>query len=207
LHPGEESLLLHVEVVLKAYLITAADLSCALNVSKIIAFANDSSREQRLQINSLAGKRNVAFSMPMPRGLVKSGIDSSLIKTPTLSQGLGRIWSKISLITSTTLHFSRFLIELRLRYSSQEMHKFDSPVLINTTSNIVEDESLAVSHPVTVDIIDVIISLAVTRLVIICMERVMAGGGQEVCHSKRPGSKECCWNKGLTFYSCSHHKF
>jgi hypothetical protein len=41
LHPGEKSLLLHVEVVLKAYLITAADLSCALNVSKIIAFAND----------------------------------------------------------------------------------------------------------------------------------------------------------------------
>jgi hypothetical protein len=41
LHPGEKSLLLHVEVVLKAYHITAADLSCVLNVSKIIAFTND----------------------------------------------------------------------------------------------------------------------------------------------------------------------
>ena len=29
------------EVILKAYLISAAGLSCALNVSKIIAFANN----------------------------------------------------------------------------------------------------------------------------------------------------------------------
>ncbi len=41
MHPGEKSLSLHVEVVLKAYLITAADLSCALNVSETLAFAND----------------------------------------------------------------------------------------------------------------------------------------------------------------------
>ena len=34
-------MLLHVEVVLKAYLIIAADLSCALNVSEIITFANN----------------------------------------------------------------------------------------------------------------------------------------------------------------------
>ncbi len=41
LHLGEKSLLLHVKVILKAYLITAADLSCTLNVSDIIAFANN----------------------------------------------------------------------------------------------------------------------------------------------------------------------
>jgi hypothetical protein len=38
LHPGVKSLLLHVEVILKAIPITTTDLSCTLNVSKINAF-------------------------------------------------------------------------------------------------------------------------------------------------------------------------
>ncbi len=77
LHPEEKSLLLHVEVVLKAYLITAADLSCALNFSKIIAFANDLIKGTKITDKFTAWKKNEAFSMPMPRRFVKSGIDSS----------------------------------------------------------------------------------------------------------------------------------
>ncbi len=53
LHPGEKSMLLHVEFVLKAYLITAADLSCALNVSKTIAFANNLIAGTRIADNYL----------------------------------------------------------------------------------------------------------------------------------------------------------
>jgi len=40
MHPGEQSLLLHVETTLKSYLMTAADLNCPLNVADTIAFAN-----------------------------------------------------------------------------------------------------------------------------------------------------------------------
>jgi hypothetical protein len=57
LHQGEKSLLLHVEVVLKGYLITAADLSCALNVSKIIAFANNFIKGTKIEDKFIAWKK------------------------------------------------------------------------------------------------------------------------------------------------------
>jgi hypothetical protein len=56
LHPVEKSLLLYVEVVLKAYLIAAADLSCALNVSKIISFANNRIKGTKIADKFIAWK-------------------------------------------------------------------------------------------------------------------------------------------------------
>jgi len=39
-HPGETSLLLHVETILKSYLMSAASLNCPLNVTETIVFMN-----------------------------------------------------------------------------------------------------------------------------------------------------------------------
>jgi hypothetical protein len=40
MHPGVQSLLLHLETIFKSYLMTSADLKCPLNVADPIAFAN-----------------------------------------------------------------------------------------------------------------------------------------------------------------------
>jgi hypothetical protein len=58
--------------------------------------------------------------------------------------------------------------------------KFGSPVHMDAAgTNIVEDKSLAVGHPVTVDIIDHDNCFYFDKTVIMNTERVMAGGGGE----------------------------
>ena len=155
LHPGEKSMLLHMEVVLKAYLITAADLSCALNVSETIAFANDLIEGTKIADKFIAWKK-------------KRGIYNANAET------LGRKWYRLfmnrnsDIVTRVgdNLEQNRFdhinypaffkmfnQIEAAL-LKLGNAHKFGSPVHMDAAGNIVEDESLAVGHPVTVDIID-----------------------------------------------------
>jgi hypothetical protein len=154
-HPGESSLLLHVETVLKSYLMSAAELNCPLNVNDTIAFMNHLLEGSKIAAKLIRRRRN------------REGYDPD---TPLVGRG----WYKLFLgrnpdIVTTTganleqnrfdhMNFASFtrmfdLIEKAL-LSSGNARKLDPPVHMDAAGKPVEDESSAVGYPVNIDIHD-----------------------------------------------------
>ena len=152
-HPGETSLLLHVETILKSYLMSAASLNCPLNVTETIVFMNHLLEGSKVASKLIRQRRK------------RGGYDPD---APLVGRGWYKLFqgrnSDIVTTTGENLEQNRFdhmnfasftrmfdLIEKAL-LSSGNARKLDTPVLMDAAGKPVEDESSAVGDPVTIDI-------------------------------------------------------
>ena len=151
--PGEKSPVLMIEVVLKAYILTAFLVECPLNVSETIALMNDliDGTEHEASLIEWKMKRNM-YDPDSPL-LNRAWWRSFKIRNPDVVAKTGRKYARNR---SGHCHYEAFFkmcnqVENGL-IKSGNAKKLDEPVHMDLEGNVVEDESQAFGYPVTLDI-------------------------------------------------------
>ena len=152
-HPGESSLLLLVETILKSYLMSAASLNCPLNVTDTIAFMNHLLEGSKVASKLIRQRRKRGGYDPDAPLVGRGWYNLFLGRNPDIVTTAGANLEQNRFDHTTYPAITKMYNQIeKALCSSGNARKLDPPVLMEAAGKPVEDESFAVGDPVTIDI-------------------------------------------------------